>query len=249
MSEDDVRRGSEAMEGLRREATLSEAERAVIKQRILDGLDQPLVAVAAPLTPWRWAWAAAALVVVVGGAAIWWTGSRGRLALAWDDRPLSSWETLAVQEHGRLASPHAPEFVASDPAAVRSWVREHTGVTASLPVERPASDGSAFDLVGASAIERAGRKVGLIEYRVDGRPVTLLVARSADEPDAAPAWRPWRKALRARELPGHDRLLTWNSAGTVYSLAVDGDLALVRACFVCHTTPERRRVIEDADLH
>lgn len=249
-----LRRGVEAARRIAAQGVLSGAERVAMRADILrrfeTGRSTDIGGRATSGWGWRWSWGAAALagLALAGIAVVWSRAGGGRLQLDWDRNAWSGFERIAAESHRQTSIAPGVAFASSDVAAVREWVYEHAQVRPQLAVDRPAHDGGAFELLGASTIERGGRKVGLIAYRVDGKPVTLLVARSADEPDAAPAWRPWRKALRGRRLAGNGRLVTWNSSGTVYSLAIDGALPLERACFVCHTTPARRQLIRDAQI-
>jgi hypothetical protein len=80
-------------------------------------------------------------------------------------------------------------------------------------------------------------------YAVDGRPVTLTVARQQDVPDGTPAWTLAGKRVRARRMGAHN-LLSWTNSGQSYVLVSDLPADGRRACFVCHTQAARRAVIE-----
>ena len=51
------------------------------------------------------------------------------------------------------------------------------------------------------------------------------------------------KSVRSRTADGH-RLLSWTNSGQSYVLVADLPGDGRRACFVCHTQPARRRVID-----
>ncbi len=192
----------------------------------------------------RWVAPVAAALLLAPAAALWHTSRAPRLDPAPPGQPPSAFERLALGLHERgVDGAPTPALPTASAAAARAWARARTGVDVNLPAVRPAGDIGRFDLRAVAAVEHRGAPAAAVYYAVDGRPVTLAVARAADVADGAPAWTVAGKSIRSHAVSGHN-LLSWTNDGQSYVLVSDLPGDGRRACFVCHTQPARRRVIE-----
>lgn len=192
----------------------------------------------------RWIAPLAAMFVLAPALVLWRSAHAPRLAPAPPGEPAAAFERMAVALHdGGEDGSGGVVLRTASPDAARAWGRARTGVDVNLPAARPAEDEGRFALHAIAAVEHRGRPALAVWYEVDGRPVTLAVARAADVPDGAPAWTLAGKSVRSRRDGGHG-LLSWTNSGQSYVLVSDLPGDGRRACFVCHTQPARRRVID-----
>jgi hypothetical protein len=193
----------------------------------------------------RWMVVAAAALLLAPAALLWQASRVPRLQPAGAGEPPSTFERLALELHERGADAALPAATLLTTSAheARAWARAHTGVDVHLPAARPAADDGRFELRGVAAAEHRGAHAAAVFYAVDGRPVTLAVARASERPDDMPAWTLAAKRIRSRAVSGHN-LLSWTNDGQSYVLVADLPGDVRRGCFVCHTQPARRRVID-----
>jgi hypothetical protein len=192
----------------------------------------------------RWIAPLAAMFVLAPALVLWKAAQAPRLAPAPPGEPAAAFERMAVALHER-GDDHSGGAVlrTASPAEARAWGRARTGVDVNLPAARPAEDDGRFALHAIAAVQHRGKPALAVWYEVDGRPVTLAVAHAADVPDGAPAWTLAGKSVRSRRESGHG-LLSWTNSGQSYVLVSDLPGDGRRACFVCHTQPARRSVID-----
>ena len=104
-------------------------------------------------------------------------------------------------------------------------------------------------VAGTSLLSR-GQTLPATEYiafRVDDKPVSLLVAPDARVPDA-PRWSALGKRVRWQVDPETGaKLLSWTNSGQAYTLVSELPGGGQRACLVCHTDPRRRALIASLD--
>lgn len=86
----------------------------------------------------------------------------------------------------------------------------------------------------------------MVEYEIDGRPVTLLTApqREVDPPPAEAAFGK-RVTYRSSGERGV-KLLTWAADGEAYVLVSGLPGHGTQACSLCHTDTRRRELIHQA---
>jgi hypothetical protein len=233
---------------MKRERLETELFRALAPERLPEERAAAIRAAlrTAPVGPRRSrrAWmAVAAAMLALPALALWRATQPPRLEMP-PPGPATPFERLAVERHesGLEGSDGAVLRTASAPTA-RAWSLARTGVDVHLPDVRPAEDDGRFMLQGVRAAEYRGAPAVTVWYAVDGRPVTLTVARAEDVPDRVPAWTLAGKRIRAHAVGGHN-LLSWTNSGQSYALVSDLPDGGRRACLVCHTQPGRRRVIE-----
>jgi len=96
--------------------------------------------------------------------------------------------------------------------------------------------------VGATVRELAGARTSVIAYRIDGQPVTLMLALEGDVPDAPSAgW--WSKRVTHRRDARGAHTLTWTVGGGTYVLVSELGGYGQQACFICHTDEKFQRPI------
>jgi anti-sigma factor RsiW len=139
---------------------------------------------------------------------------------------------VAVAQVYRSARQHALPLAlqSSDAAAVDAWLGQHL----SFPIAALTHPTGAITLQGASVVELAGERAGYVQYRRDGRPISLFLLPPR-------AWPASGRRLQVRDVDFHlytidgFKLIAWNHPPLSYVLASDlggngGD-----ACAVCHS--------------
>jgi anti-sigma factor RsiW len=194
---------------------------------------------------WRWelasATSAALLIAILFG---WYFGFRERLRLTRARSAPTDFEVVAIEEHARrtLGAPRW-ELATTDIRTLRTWVYSRTMLNASIPEQRPAEDVEQLGVVGAKVVQVAGKITAEIGYEVNGQPVTLMTARLKDLHDPPQETR-FSKSVAYRVDSSHGyRLLTWGSDGPAYVMVSNLPGFGQQGCFLCHTAPERRKLI------
>lgn len=200
-----------------------------------------------PRRLWAWGLAAAAVVLVaVAAGAAWYVILRQPLDLHPAAARPSEFELAAIAAHeSRVPAERGWDLQTSDIARIRSWVKASSDLTADdIPIRRPPEDAGHLRVVGAR-LARVGRATAaVIGYEMDEQPVTLATARIAELPDPPPEGLFSKNvSYRVDEAHGY-RILTWGVGRHAYVMVSGrGDL---KGCYLCHTTPERRRLIDGA---
>lgn len=196
---------------------------------------------------WRLAAAAVMLLAVAAGAA-WYVAVRSPLDLHRASSRPSEFELAAIEAHARRVPAETGWGIqTSDIARLRSWVSDSSDLTADdIPIRRPPEDAGHLRVVGARLARVGGATAAVIGYAVDAEPVTLATARIAELPDPPPEGL-FSKNVSYRLDSAHGyRVLTWGVGRHAYVMVSGrGDL---KGCYLCHTTPERRRLIDGASL-
>jgi len=190
----------------------------------------------------RLAWAGGALVALAAAIAVALVPARVRVVQA--EAGETPFERQALAAHSALRGEQPALALANgDAAAIRAWLREQGGLSASLVTRRPAAESARYRLLGADAVGDAERPVAAIAARIDGTAVTLLVGRERDV-EGIPAWGWFAKRLLVRRdgASGIHRL-SWRNAGKAYTLVTDPGVRPEAACQLCHVDERRRRAI------
>ena len=194
---------------------------------------------------WGLAAAAVALVAVVAGAA-WYVILRQPLDLHPAAARPSEFELATIAAHERRVPAETGwDLQTSDIARIRSWVKASSDLTADdIPIRRPPEDAGHLRVVGARLARVGGATAAVIGYEMDEQPVTLATARIAELPDPPPEGL-FSKNVSYRVDSAHGyRVFTWGVGRHAYVMVSGrGDL---KGCYLCHTTPERRRLIDGA---
>jgi hypothetical protein len=201
---------------------------------------------AASRRPWRVGLrfaAAAATVLVVAVVAVW----RPTAGLAFEPAAAPARLTaVAVDLHHRVERGELALDVRSDSAReLRDWARAHTGRGVSLALDRTATEAARYVPAGAAAVPYEGEPAAAVVYRVDGRPVTLVVARDALA-EELPRWGLVDKRVEVWRGASGETVFSWRNSGNAYALVSGDEQAPATSCFVCHSETGRQRAILDA---
>jgi anti-sigma factor RsiW len=196
---------------------------------------------------WRLAVAAVAFLAVAASVA-WYVGLRHPLDLHRAATGPSEFEVAAIDAHARRGPGETGwELRTSDIARLRTWVSASSGLTADdIPIRRPPEDAGHLRVVGARLARVGNATTAVIGYEIDAEPVTLATAR-IDDLRERPREGLFSKNVSYRVDSAHGyRILTWGVGRHAYVMVSGrGDL---KGCYLCHTTPERRRLIDGAKL-
>jgi len=223
-------------------ARLPEARAEEIRRALAD----PEAAANRPLPPRRrrGTYAAAAMLLGCGGLCLlYW--NRPPLYLEAAGAPPSAFEetALALQRQAAAGTLRL-QLTTDSPPAVRAWVRNHTGLSADVALNRPAEDGGRFELLGATEVKLAGTRAAAVVYLIDTRPAVLLTARADEVPDRAGSWTLANKTVRHHvDLASGAKRLSWTNSGQAYTLVSELPGLGLESCLLCHTDPSRRALI------
>lgn len=163
--------------------------------------------------PWTaWVAVAATVVVSVGG----WT--------AWQqhrENPVSV-ENMAVSALKHNANDM--ELKTDDAAAVRSWVKSHSGIDIPLPPRHS----SWVKVVGAS-VSRYDNQVAEVSYKVGEYQAALLVTKDKTGAKTYPSHE-----IRPSDPLEKARVSSWSMKGQSYTLAWVAPGEARVACLLCH---------------
>lgn len=235
-----------SLAGLLSPVSLPSDRAEAIRRSLVEGSGARGEAGREPAFSLAWRLAALAATVAATLGVIWYWRARGPdVQVEEASAPAAEFEELARALHSGLVSGNARLQIETDSVPqVRSWLRERTGLSASLAANRPAAERERYLLRGAAAVPANGFTAAAISYSVDSRPVTLLTARAKEVP-ASPHWGLFGKKVRYRLDPRTGtKVLTWTNSGQAYALVSDLPQLGQQACLVCHTDSARRRAIE-----
>ncbi len=182
---------------------------------------------------------AAVLVLFVAA----WQVKRPWADLRAADHASIAFEREAREIHERLRAGGPMQLRTADEARMRQWMEEHGAPVASIAALRPVHERVRFVPAGISLENVAGARSSVLEYRIDGRPVTLVVAAQG-EVAGAPAAGWLSKRVAHRRTPDGRNTLTWSTGGQTYVLVSELEGLGQRACFICHTDARFRDTIE-----
>jgi anti-sigma factor RsiW len=182
-------------------------------------------------------WLAAAAMLLAGVAVgLYWHLNRPWIELQTVSRAPTMFERegLAIHDEVRDKS-EALSFRSDDEQALWQWLAAQGAPVTSMVIDRIAGERARFVPVGAAVRTLGGAQTSVLSYRIDGRPVTLALARTPEVADAPPAgW--WTKRVTHRREPNGVNSLTWTVGGGTYVMASELDGAGQRACLICHTS-------------
>jgi anti-sigma factor RsiW len=214
---------------------------------VRDALDRPSRPRILPRAVLVGATAAAALFAA--GLA-WYFALREPLRVTEASGPVSGLEAVAIEEHLRRIQGRMDwQIRTADLARLRRWVGESSGLSADeIPIERPAEDAGRLRVVGARLAPVDGATAAVIGYEMDSEPVTLATARLRDLRDA-PHVAPFSKDVRYRLDREHGyKVVTWGVSHKAYAMVSRLPGYGQVGCFLCHTAPDRRRLIDSAKV-
>lgn len=218
---DEVKRGIAFAEELEAEP-MPEAVAATVRLRLMRPHRSP------------WVGVAAAAVVALGGLATYWQVNRPWADMQSAIAAPTAFEQEGRELHRRLVSGERPDYAPTSDADAWRWLASQQAPVTSLRPNHPPEDRARFVPVGAAVRQVGGARASVISYRVDDRPVTLVLAHQSHVADAPSAgW--WSKRVTHRRDASGANSLTWTVGGGTYVMVSELDGYGQRACFVCHT--------------
>lgn len=192
-------------------------------------------------------WLLAAAVLLAAAALLLSTGPRLR-PLA--DTPASELATLGVDTHLRHVRGQLPLEVRSERTRdVAGWFRGRVPFQLELP-EYPVGPGERkpYALVGARLVGFHGDYAAYVVYRMEERPISLLVTSStAVQPNGGTTVRSGALTFHIESVAGL-KVITWTDRGLTYALVSDLREDGARSCLVCHGKEQERRKLDGLDL-
>ncbi|MES1260423.1 MAG: zf-HC2 domain-containing protein [Acidobacteriota bacterium] len=185
---------------------------------------------------WRFLMAAAAIFLALSLPLAYVLPRRASLEFA----------NFAAAAHRRYVNGAAPLDVStSQPELVSRWFVKRLPFQFKVPayVNTPASP-KRYSLMGARLLEYRNEDVAYLAYRMNERPISLLVSSSER---IAPAGG---QTFRTGGIDFHFsserglRLITWKDKALSYALVSDLDVTGADSCVICHGSPADRREIE-----
>jgi anti-sigma factor RsiW len=184
----------------------------------------------------------AVLVLALAGV-LWRQGARTPFL---PGQPHSPLVTLGVDTHLRHARGQLPLEVRSDrPLEVAGWFAGRVPFNLTLP-EYPVGAGESkpYTLVGGRLVALDGDYAAYVAYRMQDRPISLLVTSSgAARPAGGVVVTSGRLTFHVESVAGL-KVITWVDHGLVYALVSDLREEGARSCLVCHGTELERRKLE-----
>lgn len=154
--------------------------------------------------------------------------------------------SFASDTHLRYAQGVLPLAISSEDAdLVSDWLKTHLPFHLGLPDFRsqPAAMKS-YSLVGARSMQFEGRDVAYLAYRMDGRPISLLVTPGAGViPSRGEAYISGKLIFHFSSEKGL-KLITWSDRGLSYALVSDVQVEGAHSCVVCHGSELERPKFE-----
>jgi len=182
-------------------------------------------------------WLAAAAMLLAGIAiGLYWHLNRPWIEMQTVTTAPTTFEEEGLGLHDDVrGEPAVLSFRSDDEQALWQWLDAQGAPVTSMVIDRPEAERARFVPVGAAVRTLGGAQTSVLSYRIDGRPVTLALARAHEVADAPPAgW--WTKRVTHRRGPDGVNSLTWTVGGGTYVMASELDGAGQRACLICHTS-------------
>ena len=182
-------------------------------------------------------WLAAAAMLLAGVAiGLYWHLNRPWIEMQTPASAPTVFEREGLALHDELRGEStALSFRSDDEQALWRWLDAQEAPVTSMAINRAEAERRRFVPIGATVRTVGGAQTSVLSYRIDGRPVTLALARTHDVADAPPAgW--WTKRVTHRRDADGVNSLTWTVGGGTYVMASELDGAGQRACLICHTS-------------
>lgn len=161
-------------------------------------------------------------------------------------RSTDEFPDFAAAAHMRYVNGAAPLDVVTNQAdLVSDWFLRRLPFQFKVPdyVNEPASP-KRYSLMGARLLEYRNNDVAYLAYRMNQRPISLLVASSQKiAPNGGETVRTGRIDFHFSSMRGL-RLITWTDRALSYALVSDLDVTGAESCVICHGSPAGRRKIE-----
>ena len=174
----------------------------------------------------RWGLAAAVAVCALIGTA----GAVVNRRIESHDR----FAAFAAETHVRYASGTMPLDIRSDePAEVAEWLSRHLTFVLTLP-NYPEREPKKYMLAGARLLQYGEDDVAYMAYRMNGRPISLLMASSRRiVPSGGVVYQSGGLTFHSVSSNGL-QTITWADRGLSYALVSDLKSVGAESCVVCH---------------
>lgn len=227
------------------EAVAHAVGRAVPRPRAPEALRSRVESLlAARRAPRRWPAALAAglaLLAAAGAYRLW-----PRLFPAAEPAAASELVALAADTHLRFTRGQLPLEVGSErPDVVSRWFAGRVPFNLSLP-DYPVGPGEQklYRLLGGRLVAFRGDYAAYVAYRMEERPISLLVTSSSQARPAGGDTVSFGNLVFHQESVQGLKIISWTDKGLTYALASDLGVRGERSCMVCHGSSEERRRLE-----
>jgi anti-sigma factor RsiW len=153
---------------------------------------------------------------------------------------------FAAAAHLRYVNGAAPlDLATSQPELLSAWFSRRLPFQFKVPdyVNAPAS-AKRYSLMGARLLEYQENDVAYLAYRMNQRPISLLVTSSQRvAPEGGQTFRSAGIDFHFSSERGL-RLITWKDRALSYALVSDLDVTGADSCVICHGSPADRGKIE-----
>jgi anti-sigma factor RsiW len=240
-----MQRDDEALVGAVREAWPVTAAPDALRSRVHALIEEA----AAPWRRGQWRLAAAAglVMAVAGGYAL---GRRTATPAA----PVSAaprsapadLAAVAADTHLRYVRGQLPlEVGSAAPEEVSRWFAGRVPFNLTLP-DYPVGPGERkfYRLEGGRLISFAGDYAAYVAYRMEDRPISLIVTSAALARPEGGQTVSFRSLVFHQQAVRGLEVVTWSDKGLTYALASDVSVSGEQSCMVCHGSPEQRPLIE-----
>ena len=132
-----------------------------------------------------------------------------------------------------------PLEIGSDrPEAVSRWFAGRVPFHLTLP-DYPVGPGQQkpYQLSGGRLISFRGDYAAYVAYRMEDRPISLLVTSGALVQPSGGEIMPFGRLVFHEEARDGLKIITWQDNGLTYALASDVSVERGRSCLVCHAAP------------
>lgn len=219
-------------------ALANELETAAMPEAVAGTIRARLVRASPP----RWWIAAAAALVALLGGGVYWQVNRPWAQMRAATAEPTRFEAEGRAFHERLGRGERLDFSPRDDQHAWQWLASQRAPVAGLLPNHSADERRRFQVIGAAVRTVAGARASVVSYRIDNRPVTLVLANAKDVA-GAPAAGLLSKSVRHRRDANGANVLTWTVGGGTYVMVSELDDFGQRACFVCHTDARFQRTI------
>jgi anti-sigma factor RsiW len=153
---------------------------------------------------------------------------------------------LAADTHLRYTRGQLPLEVGSErPETVSRWFAGRVPFNLTLP-DYPVGPGERkpYTLLGGRLVAFRDDYAAYVAYRMDDRPISLLVTSARLALPAGGDTVPFGSLVFHQQSVNGLKTITWTDKGLTYSMAFDLSVNGAQSCGVCHGSPEERRRIE-----
>lgn len=153
---------------------------------------------------------------------------------------------MAADTHLRYARGQLPLEIDSErPEAVSRWFAGRVPFHLTLP-DYPVEPGQQkpYHLSGGRLISFRGDYAAYVAYRMEERPISLLVTSAALVQPSGGDVVPFGRLVFHEEARHGLKIITWSDNGLTYALAADLRVDGGRSCLVCHAAPSERAKVQ-----